>query len=949
MQKRGLGMLLVGYLLAGCGVNSGADTKVVARQATLTSVAQVSADFALDQDQAAAPDFNPVAMPLSVAASTSAGYLLAYRVPYSPASWSRSELLIANWDPYYAIPNVVFVHWGAASGAPSVLARLPSLPSGSDYADARVLDVGNRWLVVYEVSTADATTRYSVTLARDGSLGASTALPGTCAAGLSGFVRATSTALLTDACGNGILLDFAGQVTKTLAVATPDAFPNWSGEGSVTGGQLAFNGIDYLALYTYSTEETLPKYVLGFPVSPAGTAGAPLVISPNAVPDEFVRPPSLAASGNRFLAVVAQQQDSHPNPAVAYRVISETSGHAFSVGEERYLPGESIIDDNYPGDRKVTALALGNSFGIVRELERDNFELVTLSTNTDPDAVLPLMTTLPEGYPPLVSSNDPASGGTSFVIAGNGRAVRFDAAAHAIEDPVSVVLSSVRGQFGPSLAFDGQSYLAAWAEGDDATPQIFSHRLSTTGALLGAASVRVSPATDHAREPLATATPSLFAVAWKGGAAGTSETGFYGAATVTSADPPLVTPYASPATRALNFGIANDGAQAAVAWIDSFVQITLQEGSGTWSVMNKLTIAANSSALSSAPALAFNGTEYAVLWASGDMRQRVIQGSRVSRVGGALALLDATPKELLRYSSLAPHNLFADCGLELIAAGDQFVVAWAQITSDVEELRIARLSSTLEVLDPGGVLVATQPSTLIGLTTHRVALGWDGTNVWVAWRDGEGGARRPFASLRGRRFTDTLTPVDSDSWLISSDLDEFSKVTMAGAPGGSSMVGYTRYNPNDGSFRVRGRLLSSTPFDDAVPCQSADQCQSGVCTAGHCGTATGAGGESGAGGEIGAAGDTGTSGYSGATSLAGMGAVANGGAGGNGAVAGHDSAGGNGGSAGGASGDSPNSKACGCRVAGGDFARGNLTSLIAFALLGLTLRRRRVRFEKSLS
>jgi MYXO-CTERM domain-containing protein len=956
MQKRGLGtVLVVGYLLAGCGVNGGADSKVVARQTPLSPPAQVSADFALDQE--VAPEFNPNATLLGVAASTSAGYLLGYTVPYAPELWSRPALYLADGSPYQA-NDLVLLHWGAASGAPSVLAKLPSLPSGSLYANARVLDVGSRWLVVYEVWAENVTTRYSVTLARDGSLGSPTALPGTCATGMSGFVRATATALLTDACGNGILLDFAGQVVKTFTVATPDAFPNWTGGGSVSGGQLAFNGIDYLALYAYPSE-TLPKYVMGFPVSPAGTAATPIVISPSAVPYASVYPLSLAANGSTFFSVVAQGRSSGPGTAVAYRTISETSGHVFSVSDERYPPGESIIGFSDPSDRNATALALGSSFGIVRELSTGDLELVTPSGNTDPDAVSPLLSALANAPQAIVSSDDPASGGTSFVIAAGARAVRFDAAAHAIDNPASALLSSLRGQFGPSLAFDGQSYLAAWAEGAT-SPKIFSHRLSTTGALLGAASVRLSPAADTALEPLATATPSLFAVAWNG-----RIMGFTGAATVTSADPPLVTPSDSLTLQAFDFGVASDGTQAAAAWIDSSVHITKFEGAGTWSA--KLTIASNVASRPSAPALAFNGGEFAVLWTTpGNTDQRVLLGSRVS---DDLTLLDATPKELLRFSSPAFNGKPTDCGVEVIAAGDHFLVAWAQIASGNEEVRIARLSSTLAVLDPGGVLVATQPYTAIGTTTHRVALGWDGTNVWVAWRDGEGSARRPFASLRGRRFSDTLTPIDSDSWLISSDLDEFSKVTLASAPGGSSMVGYTRYLASDGSFRARGRLLSASLFGDGVPCLRADQCQNGACTAGYCATATGAGGESGAGGdvgaggEIGAAGEVGTGGVagsSGATGLAGMGAagggggVSAGGRGGNGGVAGHDGSGGAGGHAGaaggaGGTGGSPGSDSCSCRVAGGDPARLNLSALIGFALLGVSLRRRRSRRENSLN
>jgi MYXO-CTERM domain-containing protein len=914
------------WMVAGCGVKSAFESELPAvRLAQLVASPRVSPDFPLDQDSA--PEFNPNATLLSVGASADGGYLLAYEVPYAPEGWSRFNSP-RNEGVGYAANELVLMHWGVASGAATALAKLPNPPAGSFFRGARVLDVGSGWLLVYEVVSAGVTTRYSVVVARDGSLSSPLPLPGACASGMTGFVRATNTALLTDDCGGGVLLDLMGHVSSALTIATTDVF---GGCSAVSGGQVAYNGIDYLALYACSvTGRTL----LAFPISPAGEQGPALFVSSSAVPYAWITPLSLAANGGGFLAVVAEGRSSGPGTAVAYRTISETSGRAFSVGDERYLPGEIIVGFGDPSDRNATALALGSSFAIVRELSTGDLDLVRPSANTtDLDTTLPLLSALPNAPIALVSSDDPAGGGMSLLIAAGARAVRFDDTLKAIDDPAAALLSSQRGQFAPSVAFDGQSYLAAWTEGirvvagwnSGKAPQIFGRRLSATGALMGGASLGISPATDVSIEPLLTASPTLFSAAWNGWGAA-----FTGAATVTADDPPVVTPFTPPDNQTLDFGIATDGTHAAVAWTSSTsVKIARIASAGSGST--PLTIASNTDPTASAPALAFNGGEYAVLWTTvGNPGERVIHGARVS---GAMALLDATPKELLRFVSPAPNGIYIDSGVEVIAAGDHFLFAWADVVGGTEELRIARLSSALQVLDTGGVLVGTQSYSLIGLTTQRVALGWDGTNDWVVWRDNEGGTRRPYASLRGRRFSDALTPVDPDSFSISSDLDEFSKVTLAGGANGSSLVGYTRYLASAGSFRARGRFLSSSGFADGVPCDSAAQCQNGSCASGYCSTSTGAGGEAGAtGGEAGATGVAGVAGNAGASGRDG--------AGGNAAGSGNTGGGGSAGQAG-TGGEAPGSDSCSCRVAGGGSTR--ITPLAGLMMIGALLGRRRRR------
>jgi hypothetical protein len=846
-------------VLSSCGVSGGATSESVSqRQSQLDLSPQISADFAVDQ---AVSDFDPNATLLNIAASAAGDYLLSYYVLHTPGK--QFDIGLGVRFPAYTEPELVFMRWNAASGAPSALARFPAVwPPGNGFPDflgVRAVDVDNGWLVVYEeMSDAGIAKRHVRSLARDGTLGSPSDLPGTCANGLRGFARGGSSALLTDSCGAGLLLDLSGGVLASLTIATAAAFGLPAGPGAFGGGHVAFNGIDYLVTYSINSFLAPPSYgspVLGFPITPAGAAGPPITIASPAVPARGnLGPSGLVANGSAFLSLFSQPRKAGSGYEYSYRIVTEAADHSFALGAQRYLPGGPIADASAASDRQATALALNGHFALTRLRSAGPMELVYPSSEpTLPDVTQALAGALPGGADvnailPMVSTDSQNSDGKRLLFASNARAVRFDDTLKSIDDPPAALLSSLHVQHMPSFAFAGHQFLATWTEtipnglgysGGDAV-QVFAQHLSTTATILDAASLRLSPAGQERNDSLITANPSWFATVWNRN---------YGdGARLTTAEPPLLTAFPPPSTLAKVWGIGTDGVHLVTAFDNHYdIALTQLDGPATWS--NAVTVAFGiADRTTTPPVIAFNAGKYAVVWTvAGAPGERLIYGARVS---AGLELLDDPPKELLRFSSpdiAGQPGYPADCGLELIASGDYFVLAWATVTGSTEELRIARLSGTLALLDPGGVLVSTQPFPPSALTTRRVALGWDGSYDWVVWSDGEGGTRRPFASLRGRRFSNDLAPADAQPFLISSDLHEMSKVTLAVGEGGRSLVGYTRYLPSDHSYRVRARFLSSAPFIEGVPCSNAGQCESGFCVTGLCSAVSAAGGASGSG------------------------------------------------------------------------------------------------------
>jgi len=832
-------------LLLGCGAHAGAEgdspsERASSRAAELVLPPQVSPDFALDQEQTAEPDQSGAW--LAIASSTAAGYMLLYRVPYAPEPWSRFTTH-GNVGSAYATDQLAVVLWGASGGAPSTLTRLPIF----GVTNARAMDVGSGWLIVYD----DPTGRHTVVVARDGSFSPPKAVLGTC--GMVDFARSATTALLTDSCNNGTLFDFAGQMLTAITFPKPAEPTNLCWNLNISGGQLAFNGIDYLVMF--DCVQYYQKGVLGYVVSPAGDVGpSAMLISQPMVPYKGVKFVNIAGNSNgTFLVVLAQDKSSGPEHAITYRRLSETAQHVFSYGTEQTMPGEMVLNDGLPSDSSVSVAEFGSDFALTRTRSTGVLDLVR--PNVNGSGVVTTQLLAPLSGSAYLFPDDQFAGATRLMMITSAGITRLTSSAAQIDvPPASVFPSKQRGQYAASLAFDGLNYLASWTEAmltvpawsTGNAPQIFGHRLSATGALLDSSSFGISPVTDVAVTPLVAANPNQFSAAWN------SATNFLtGAATITDVNPPVLARYPSPGSTPLEFGLATDGSKTTVAWSTSTAVFTAQLGStGTWST--PLTIGSLADATATAPALVFNTGKYLVLWtAAANSAERALYATRVST---ANTPLDLAPKEVLRFASPAVSDASVDTGIEAVACGDHFVVAWTTIVGPSEELRIARVSDTLTLLDPGGILVGSQAYPVVGATSHRFALGWDGSNVWVVWRDNEGGARRPSAGLRGRRFSETLAAVDSDSFSIATDLDEYSKVTLAHGAADSSMVGYTRYLASAGSFRARARFLSASSFADGMPCTSASQCQSGVCSSGACWTATGSGGSTGVGGTGGSAG-----------------------------------------------------------------------------------------------
>ncbi|HEY6002414.1 MAG TPA: hypothetical protein VIV57_06025, partial [Anaeromyxobacter sp.] len=134
------------------------------------------------------------------------------------------------------------------------------------------------------------------------------------------------------------------------------------------------------------------------------------------------------------------------------------------------------------------------------------------------------------------------------------------------------------------------------------------------------------------------------------------------------------------------------------------------------------------------PAVAFDGTNFLVVWAdhrSG--RQWDVYGSRVARDG---TVLDA---DGIAISTAASHQLDPAVAFD----GTNYLVVWQDLRSGEYDIYCARLSPAGLVLDADGIAVSTAIH-----DQSAPAVVFDGTNHVIAWQDLRGGIASDILAAR---------------------------------------------------------------------------------------------------------------------------------------------------------------------------------------------------------
>lgn len=297
-----------------------------------------------------------------------------------------------------------------------------------------------------------------------------------------------------------------------------------------------------------------------------------------------------------------------------------------------------------------------------------------------------------------------AGNSNSLVVWSDQRAGRYDVYGARVQSngtvldgagiPISIT-AGAESAFVPTVAWNGTSYLVAWNAYTGTQNQIFAVRVSSAGAVLDSPRITVAPASTGAQ---------------------------------------------------LYPSVASDGVNWLVAWEDSqsgTPDIAAARVSATGAVMDVPAIAVSALATDeNAPAIAWSGSNYLVVWEDSRTGNSDIFGARLDSTGAVLdpAGVDISPNPTRQSAAAVSWT------------GSYFYVVWTDSRNGLNDVFGARVTTTGMLFDATGIRISNDASTQQNPT---IACGT--TECLVAWEDFRGAGVSAYCA----RVTDTGLILDS--------------------------------------------------------------------------------------------------------------------------------------------------------------------------------------------
>jgi hypothetical protein len=284
--------------------------------------------------------------------------------------------------------------------------------------------------------------------------------------------------------------------------------------------------------------------------------------------------------------------------------------------------------------------------------------------------------------------------------------------------------SPLRNQYRTEVAFNGTNYLVVWEDERDGTySDIYGARVGVDGSVLDPAGIVISAASYNQEWPAVASDGIDFLVVWQDERSGSWD--IYGARV--GADGTLIDPTGIPISSGAELEgwpeLAFDGTNYLVVWQD--------QRNGSWDIYGAR-VAVDGSvlepggvAISTAehsqlePVIEFDGTNYLVVW--DDVRNESHSDIYCARVGTDGSVLDPGGVAI---SSAVNDQVWP----ELAFDGTDYLVVWHDYRSGLWDIYGARVTTAAGVLDTAGIAISTGPN-----DTGWAAVGFDGADYFVVW------------------------------------------------------------------------------------------------------------------------------------------------------------------------------------------------------------------------
>jgi hypothetical protein len=347
------------------------------------------------------------------------------------------------------------------------------------------------------------------------------------------------------------------------------------------------------------------------------------------------------------------------------------------------------------------------------------------------------------------------------------------------------------------VSFDGTNYLVVWTDGRTDSTTVYAARVTPTGEILDGDGILIASGPADRFRPAVSFDGTNFLVVWEGRRSDVEGSDVYGAlvsrAGVIVGPSPFVVSFADNRSEAP--AVSFDGTNFLVVW-EGNRSVT---GDGVYGarvsragvVLDHTPIRVVAGALVDDPAVTFAGTDFLVVWSTGDPGYQDVRGARVARSG---AVLDDPSIEI----STAPG---AQVTPAVASDGTNALVVWSDGRSPgPANIYAARVDGAGTVLEPDGIQV-----TDAGDPQREPSVAANGSFL-VVWRDDRwfGG------DIKGTRINRAGGVVDGAGIPIAATAgDELGPAVVAG-PGNRFGVIYQRdaFEEGFGSGRVFLRTVS---------------------------------------------------------------------------------------------------------------------------------------------
>ena len=363
-------------------------------------------------------------------------------------------------------------------------------------------------------------------------------------------------------------------------------------------------------------------------------------------------------------------------------------------------------------------------------------------------------------------------------------------------DPLGVPVCTANGdQVFPSVAFDGANYLVVWEDHRrGADHDIYGARVDVSGAVLDPSGIEICVAGARQALPCITSDGTNSLVVWEDSRAAVA-TDIWGARV--DQDGSVIDPLGFPVTGDTFYqgysSVAFDGTNYLVVWADGrgpafdIYGVRLSQSMLPLDSSIAICTAPHSQ---SRPSIAFGGTDYFIAWR--DLGELRMYGTRVDTSG---VVLDPSGIVICTTASVIPFY-----NSSIVFNGQDYLVTWTDLLNGICG---ARVTTSGIPLDLSGLRISV-------VNGAESCIASDGVNSLVVWQDGRGGS---FLDIYGARVSQSGVILDTSGVLIATAANQ--QQVPSAVYGSSDYFTVWGDDRNGGQFDVYGARIdpSGTVLD----------------------------------------------------------------------------------------------------------------------------------------